>query len=300
MNFYQLEVFCTVAKVSSFTRAARLLHLTQPAVSAQVKGLEAALGVQLFNRHGRGVSLTHAGELVYDYARKILALASTMEREIAETISDTGGHLRIAATEIVGRYILPCTVWTFRRSHPSTKIHIQIASKELVLRLLDEGAADVAVLEGEVPAEGRQVQSMGREQVVLITPPSRKWRDKKEVDLEELLEENIVVSLQDTTMRSLWGEALKAAGVDEGRVSIVEVGGEEGLKSAVMAGLGVALVLKITALKEIHEGTLHSVKVRRLPASLPLHAVYRPDAAPGITRRFVSMVCNTPIDCANG
>lgn len=173
VNLSQFDVFCTVAKTKSFSKAARLLHLTQPAVSAQIHSLEEYFGVQLFRRSGQGVELTEAGELAYKYARQVLDLVATMEKHLDSLSGLEDEELVVAASSSVGNYALPCSIWAFRDQHPKARVRLEIANRSQVLARIRENGVPVAVVEGPVE-DGEEFVAckVASDELVIIAPPA--------------------------------------------------------------------------------------------------------------------------------
>ena len=137
MEDHKLKVFCTVAETKSFSKASEIIHLTQPAVSLQIQALEELYETKLFDRSSNMVSLTSAGEVLYRYAKEILALYAAAEKNIGELTGLVKGSISVGASSTIGNYLLPSVVADFRRTHPKIKIHLFVVNTKRVIDLLN-------------------------------------------------------------------------------------------------------------------------------------------------------------------
>src|SRR6516165_635154 len=153
MNLNHLTIFHAVAQTGSMTLGAERLDISQPAVSKQVRDLERALGVHLFDRIGRRVRLSRAGEILADYARRLFALAHEAETAMADVRAVGRGRLVIGASTTIGTYLLPGVVAEFWRQHPRVELLIQIENTEQVHRRVAGHELDLGLTEGPVEEE---------------------------------------------------------------------------------------------------------------------------------------------------
>lgn len=148
MENFRLKVFRVVAERLNFTQAADALHLTQPAVTLQIKTLEAQLQVRLFDRTGSRVTLTTAGELLLQYARQIEELTIKAQAELGQITGDERGRLALGASTTVAQYILPGLVGKFLESHPRVDTFLYGANTEEIVTSIVEKRVDLAFIEG--------------------------------------------------------------------------------------------------------------------------------------------------------
>src|SRR5262249_37355403 len=153
MNLNHLAIFHAVAQTGSMTVGAERLDISQPAVSKQVRELESSLHVGLFDRVGRRIRLTQAGEILADYARRLFALAHEAEEAMAEVRAVRRGRLVIVASTTIGSYLLPAVVAEFWRRHPEVELLVHVENTERVQRRLADHELDVGLTEGFVEEE---------------------------------------------------------------------------------------------------------------------------------------------------
>ncbi|WP_309712416.1 LysR substrate-binding domain-containing protein, partial [Armatimonas sp.] len=175
MELRQLEAFVTVARRASFTRAAEELHLTQPAVTRQIAALESELGALLFDRLGKSIQLTGAGETLLGYAEHILRLNDEAHEALSELAAGRAGRIAIGAASTLATYVLPPLLTQFRQEHPGIELSLRTGLSARVRELVLSGVVDIGLVttEGE-PAEQEGVlisESLGAYETVLAVPP---------------------------------------------------------------------------------------------------------------------------------
>lgn len=297
MHIWQLEVFCAVARVKSFSRAARLLHLTQPGVSAQISSLEKSLGIRLFHRHSQGVELTPAGQVAFEYARRILELVEAMEKALSAT--DETRQLIIGATQTVGNYALPCTVWAFKEKNPLCDIRLEIAPAQEVTVGVLNGTFDLGVLEGceeaSPPDPELVVRPLPSDELVAIVTANGKWANISSLRPQDLLSLPLVLREAGSGVREAIEHCLAQAGISSADLRVAAVmGSNEAIKSAVSSGRGVSILSRLAVQKELKTGTLKALKVEGL-GPLRVHLIHRRDPfLSSLARRFIRFL--TPAD----
>jgi DNA-binding transcriptional LysR family regulator len=235
----QLEYFVAVARHRHFGRAAAAAYVTQPALSQQVRRLEAELGVALLRRTSRGVALTPAGEDLLVRAERILAEAAQARGEMDEHAGVVRGAVRVASTT-ADAMRLPEVLAAFHREHPAVRLALRQASSAEVLALLRRGAVDLGVLAlGAQPTEGLDVTPLGSEPLRAITGPDDPFTAVV-IDLEGLRGRPFVLPEPGTALRETVMAACQEYGFSP--VPLLEVGDPATVRFLVNAGLGVSLV----------------------------------------------------------
>jgi DNA-binding transcriptional LysR family regulator len=235
----QLEYFVAVARHRHFGRAAEAAYVTQPALSQQVRRLEAELGVALLRRTSRGVELTPAGADLLTRAEAILAEVAGARSVMDEHAGLVRGAVRVAATA-ADAVRLPEVVAAFHREHPGVRIALRQASAAEALELVRRGAVDLAVLSLAGDAGGLTVTPLGEEPLRLIVEPGDPLADAGPVRLGELSGRAFVLAEPGSALRSTVMASCQAEGFSP--VPLLEVGDPSAVRFLVGAGLGVALV----------------------------------------------------------
>lgn len=254
MNHAQLRAFHAVASEGSFTRAAAALRVTQPTVSAQVKELEEAYGVKLFERVGRGVEITELGKALHEITRRQFALEAEAEQLMASARGLLRGHLRVGAD--APYHVIPL-LSGFTRRYPGIKLTLAFGNSHEVLDGLLERKTDVAVLADLEPDERLHAIPLRRDRLVLFVARDHPWAGRKGVRLKELAGERVVLREPGSITRALFERAVEAAGVALG--DTLEIGSREAVREAVAAGLGLGVVFE----SEFgHDARLHRLAIR--------------------------------------
>ncbi len=269
MDLRALEVFCKVVELRSFSRAAEAVYLTQPTVSGHIKALEAELGLQLLDRAGKTVTPTQAGELLYGYARRLLALRDEAQQAISEHKGGLKGHLVIGGSSIPGAYILPPLVVAFKREHPDVTITLSVGGSHEVVRRVIEGTLEMGMV-GARFEEGRVAyEPYAQDELVLAVAASHPWARRGTVRLEELPQQPFIMRERGSGTRKVMEEALAAHALDPSGLHVVlEVTGNEAVRQALKAGAGVAVISRRAIqddvrCKMIAVLRLHGVKLSR-------------------------------------
>jgi len=252
-----------VAENKSFSRAARELFISQPAVSLHIHKLENELGVSLFNRSEKGVELTHAGMVLYKYARKILDLVTEAETEINRINGVIKGRLTIGATLTIGEYVLPGIIGGFKQLFPQVEILMHVQNTEVIVEELLAGHYDLALIEGLCDNPRIQKKKFLDDEIVLIASNDHPWSKKEIVTLEEVCNSNLILREPGSGTRLITEMALSRAGVDLSKLNIMmELGSSEAIKASVASNLGVAFISKWTLEKELKLELLKVIKIK--------------------------------------
>ena len=246
MELRQLAYFDAVARHGSFTKAARRLHVAQPAVSAQIRRLEAELGTTLLERTTRRVALTHAGELFLARARQALSQLDGARADLAELSAVLRGQVRIGATQVLGALDLPAALAQFRRRYPGVCLALHSGLIAKLLRLLDAGDVDLVVgpVHDDLPA-AFAARPLAAESMVLVTPPGHRLAAQRGATLAAAGDEPFVCLASDSRLHTILTEAAAAEGFAP-RIEF-ETYSPASIRELVAAGLGVALLARSAA-----------------------------------------------------
>ena len=272
MDLRQLEVFAKVAELGSFSRAGHALHLTQPTVSEHVRSLEQELGVRLLDRLGRGASVTRAGELLLGYAARILALHREARQALDSFQGRMTGELVVGASTIPGEYILPALVGRFRDKYPETAISLRIADSQVVVDWVAQGRVELGVVGACPPQHGVAYRELLPDEEVLVVPASHPWHGRRQVTLEELKAEPLVIRERGSGTRAALEEALAAASTHLGHFRVVgEMGSTQAVKQAVRAGVGVSVLSRRAVDDDCRRGVLGCLRIKGLEVTRAFH-----------------------------
>jgi DNA-binding transcriptional LysR family regulator len=271
MNLNHLAIFHAVAQAGSMTLGAERLDISQPAVSKQVQELERALGVHLFDRIGRRVHLSRAGEILADYAGRLFALAQEAEEAMADVRALGRGRLVIGASTTIGSYLLPGVLAEFWRRHPNVELLVEIDNTEQIHRRLIGRELDIGLTEGFVEEEALDAEVFHHDELVVIAAPGHRLAGKLRVPLSAVRQEAFVFREPGSGTRAVEERALAPFGLPA-RV-VMALGSTEAIKRMVAEGVGLAIVSRLAARAECDAATLAVLPVAGLHIERPLYLV---------------------------
>lgn len=257
MEDHKLKVFCTVAETKSFSKTSEIIHLTQPAVSLQIQALEEIYETKLFDRSSSFINLTPSGEILYKYAKDILNLYAETEKEIGKITGLIKGSITIGASTTIGNYVLPTLIADFRKKHPKIKINVFIGNTKRIVDLLNSGGVDIGLVEGETLKHKMKTDPIITDELTFIVPPFHPWAKKKVVSILEVTKEPFILREEGSGTRQMIEKYLSSHGINTGDMRIALVlGSTESIKEAVESGMGISIVSKWAARKEVKYGSL--------------------------------------------
>lgn len=263
MELRHLRYFEAVARHSHVTRAAAELHIAQPALSKQISQLEQELGVALFDRVGRNVRLTEAGEALLPHARAVMAQVEAARAAMAERIGLRKGRATIGTPPTVGTQLLPKALAEFHRRYPGIELRVHEAGIQTLLDLMETGLTDVAIVTLPVEDEHLTVVPLFSEDLVIAIWPEHPLAVQNSVPMDILRNEHWVLSPENYELRESTLDACRRAGFSP---QIVLDGGEtDTLLKLVAAGVGIALVprLAVQGRSDLVALTIEGMEVRR-------------------------------------
>ncbi len=286
---YRLTVFRAVAAQRSFRRAAEQLYLTQPAVTQQIKALEELIGLPLFDRSGREVTLTPAGELLLRYAEEASEVLEHASIELAALIGHLSGTLRIAASTTIAQYILPPLLGAFLRLHPAVRVELDSSNTESVAEAIATGRAALGLVEG--PPHTSQVRSeiWLADELVLLVSPSHEWASQRFITLQQLAAAPLLMRERGSGTREVIETTLDAAGLPARDLRLaMELNSTEAILGCIEYGVGVGFVSRSAVQRQLAIGTLSIVQVKGL--SIPRDLLLLLPAGPEPTGAAAAML----------
>ena len=260
MELWQLEVFSAVAEEKSFSRAGEKIGRTQPAISSAIKLLEGELGEPLFDRLGKSVRLTAAGELLSEYSKRLLSLREEAVLAIGELRGLSRGSLRLGANETTCLYVLPEVLAAFTRSYPHVQVDIQRAITRSITERVIEGTLDFGIV--TLPIRNARLQSITihRDELALIVGPEHLLAQRRSVKMTDLENEPFILHKIGTTTRERLMKHFDDGGVKM-KVTM-ELASIETIKRFVSIGMGISIVPRLCIAKELEEGSLKALSIR--------------------------------------
>ncbi len=262
MDLRQVEIFYHVAKHLSFSKAADALLLTQPTISGHIKTLEANLDLILFDRLGREVSLTRAGDMLYSYAKRLLATKVSALQALQELQSGLSGELVVGGSSIPGQYLLPRVLGKFRPQYPSITIVLSITDTMETLERIVRGDLELGIVGAVVPHAQVAFHPFIEDELVLALPAGHPWATRSTVPLEALSGEAFIQRERGSGSRLVVEQTLAKAGLEPSRLNVVaEMATTEAIKQGIKAGLGLSLISGLALEDEIRAGSIATVRI---------------------------------------
>jgi len=271
---HRLLTFVTVAEEKSFTRAANVLHITQPAVTQHIQNLECEYNVSLLERGKGSVTLTKAGEIAFHQAKQILAHYKETKRLIDELLYGDSGSIVISASFTFGEYILPYVLRRFQKLYPQITFMVNIVNSDDVMHQVQSREADIGIIENEFSSENLKVVSFAQDTVSVIAASNHDFYVGEVPTLEELATQTWILREKGSGTREVAEKALKELEITPAHV--LELGSIQIIKGAVEAGLGISVLSNWTVRKELALNTLRVVNLESLSLTRSFSYVYLP------------------------
>ncbi len=256
----RLQVFHAVAKQSSFTKAAETLFMTQPAVTFQIKQLEEHFNTRLFDRgHGK-ISLTPAGEVVLDYAERILSLSAELDTRISELTGEVQGLLLIGASMTIAEFMLPRVLGEFKVAYPGVKARLTVANSETIEHGVAAHSLDIGLIEAPSRLPSLSTEECCEDELQVVCSPAHVLAKLKSVTPKQLLQYAYISREPGSGTREVTDNYFRHAGfAPEDMNAVMELGSPDAIKGVVETGLGFAVMSKMIVAKEKQLGVLVAV-----------------------------------------
>jgi len=275
LNVHEMNVFLTAAETQNFSEAARQLHMTQPAVSMQVQSLEQRLGVDLFERSGRRIQLSEAGETLMPMARELVSMSLRIEETMKSLGGEVVGHLKLGCSTTAGKYILPQLIARFRRMHPGVHVTVFNSKRDQVMDMLCDGTTHISMVSSLVNCRDAEFQPFFTDRAVLIVPIDHPWANRDSIMPQELCEVDFILRDDTAGTRQMMIEGLIEHGIHLDDLKVVmELGNAEAIEIAVEEGIGVSIVSRLVAQRGVDLGRIKTVEVEGLNLERKIYMAY--------------------------
>jgi DNA-binding transcriptional LysR family regulator len=268
----RLQVFHAVAKQLSFTKAAEVLFMTQPAVTFQIKQLEEHFNTRLFDRgHGK-ISLTPAGDVVLEYAERILGLSSEMDVRLTEMTGEIGGSLLVGASTTIAEFMLPRILGEFKGAYPNVRARLVVANSETIETRVSEHTIDIGFIESLSHQPNLQCETCCDDELMVICNPKFPLAKHKELTPQHLVDHPYVSREPGSGTREVTDAYLRRAGVLPEQMNLVmELGSPVALNGVIETGLGFAIASRASVAKAQRLGDLVAIPLKpRLQRTLSM------------------------------
>ncbi len=269
-----LETFARAAEASCFSAAARVLGLTQAAVSQRIAILERSLGRPLFQRCGGRVLLTDAGQQLYSFAQQIFQLHHEARRQIAGQQVPPTGELLLAASSVPGEHLLPALLAEFGKAYPRVYVRVAVSDSMAAVAQIERGEASLGLVGRTTDNPRLEFRPLVGDELLLVVPRGHALCRRMSVSIRQLADYPLVLREVGSGMRHCFEKSLERAGLSlaEMRVAL-ELGSNEAIKEAVLRGAGVAVLSRYAVQRELEAGRLRAVRIRGLNCRRDLYLV---------------------------
>ena len=287
----QLEIFCKVLELESFSKAAGAVFLAQASVSERIATLEGMVGARLFDRMGRQVVPTAAGKLLYKHACLLLEMKKAACNEMQDFLGMKKGEIRIGGSTIPGEYILPKVIGRFHDKNPFVSVILNIADTSEIENRVLKGDLELGVV-GSKSSQGSLIcLELWDDELVLAVSKGHKWADKKEIEINNLSKEPFILRETGSGTLKIIKEYFKAAGagnIDSLNV-VARFGSSTAVKEGIKSGLGISILSSIAFETELKNGILKALKIKGLLMLRKFYLIRD-------KRRSVSPLCQAMLD----
>lgn len=265
MDLWQLHIFCKVVELKSFSRAGKEVHLSQPTVSSHIRTLEEYFQCRLVDRLAKEAVPTRAGQLLYRYARKLIALRNETESAMAEFQGKIRGRLVVGGSTIPGAYILPGIIGGFTKAHPGACVSLVIGDTDKIIADTVSGELEMSVVGAKTTDRNVVQEKFCDDDMRLIVSGNHPWSTKRKISLEMLCKEPFVAREAGSgTLKSI-RQSLAQAGIDPDSLNVVsEMGSTQAVVQSVKAGLGVSILSTVAVSESLAAGSLRALTVTGL------------------------------------
>ncbi len=270
-----LKVFVTVIEQKNFSRAGDILNLSQPGVSLHIRNLENELGTKLIYRSPKQVQITEPGKILYRHAKQMLNHYETAKREINEFNNVVSGTMKIGASFTIGEYYLPKVLAEFAAQYPMVDIQIIISNSNDVIQGIRSNKLDIGLIEGETDYKDIDVMPFMNDEMIVVVPPDHPLSQMDLIEGNMLQNQTWVLREQGSGTRTYSDKLLSSLELNIKKSFIFT--SIQGVKEAVMAGLGIALLSRLTVQKELKSNELKTFHLKNEPLIRPFSIVKKLD-----------------------
>jgi DNA-binding transcriptional LysR family regulator len=273
MDLHYLKIFNTVAKYMSFKKASEELHISQPAISIQVKKLENQSGLKLIYKIGNKLYLSDSGIMLYEYTKKIFAIVEEMENRVINQKDQIDGTINLGASNTPGTYILPYIIGEMKKRYPNAKVNLHIADTSEITAFIDHGTLDIAVNGGNCEYQDYiYVEKLINDRLVFVASPDNPLCENEYINSEDLQRTSFIVHNTTSQLYTYFIKIVEQFNIPEN--ICMYLGSIDAIKHAVMADLGVSIMPYYSVKQEIDSGMLIELKMRYENLEYPYSLIY--------------------------
>ncbi len=265
MDLWQLHIFCKVVEHKSFSKAAKIVQISQPTISSHIKDLENHFGCRLIDRLSREAVPTKAGELLYQYARRLLTLRDETEMAIHEFNGKIKGKLVVGGSTIPGGYILPMIIGAFSKHYPEVSIHLIIGDTRKIINDTLSGECELGIVGAVAKDESVYQEKLIEDDMKLVIPFDHKWAAKKSLPLATLLKEPFIIRESGSgTLESVETNLnTKGYSIRDFNIAVV-MGSTAAVIQGIKSKVGVSIISTVAISEDLQSGKLKALSIEGL------------------------------------
>lgn len=272
MNLEYLESFYATVTHNSISKAASLLHLSQPGLSGQLKSLENELGVTLLIRSNKGVELTEEGTVVFNYAETLLSIQGNIKRDLIN-LNQEVPKLMIGACKSVGEYALPCSLFTFKDVHEEVAIHMEVINSTKVIQKLQDHTINIGIIQYAFDIEDLNITPIVSDELLLV---GNSILSPSTISLDDLKGLPLILREDESGTRHIMEEALRSKDVLIEDLNIIyALNSPEAIKSSIVSGKGFSFLPRIVVASELKNQSLKIIEIEDLKIDFSYYLVSR-------------------------
>lgn len=262
MDIWQLNIFCKVVELKSFSKAGNNIHLSQPTVSSHIKDLEEHFDCRLIDRLGKEALPTKAGELLYKHAKKIISMRDKTEMALAEFKGEKRGHLVVGGSTIPGGYILPGIIGKFINKYPEVTIALEISDTEKIISNIGQGLIEIAITGAKSNDKNITQEAVFEDEMVLIVNADHKWCAKKSITPDMIMTEPFIMREEGSgTLKSIQ-LSFENAGFDHTQLNIIAtMGNTAAISQGIKSNVGISIMSPKAVVDDLKEGRLKALEI---------------------------------------
>ena len=277
ITLQQMEILVALVETGSFTKAAGKFYLSQPSLTKQIQNLEGAAGTRMVNRGRTGISLTPEGQILYNYAKRMLRLREDAKERIGRIKEQESGPIYISASTIPATYILPRLLSNLTQTHPDIQIHMQIHDSEETLQTVLADQAEMGFI-GKASLHKKIVaERLWKDHLALVVPANHPLANRESVAVKEITGIPFVVRERGSATRDIVEQNLqKYLDISLSTFNVIcEMGSSEAVKEAILAGLGVSILSVFAVGRELSQGLLKAVTISDCNIERHFYLIYK-------------------------
>lgn len=290
MDLHYLELFNTIAKYESYKKASELLHISQPALSVQIKKLESQIGLKLFDKTGNRIHLNENGIMLQQYTRKIFDIVDELQNHISDMQNTVGGTLNIGGSNSPGSYILPEVIGAFKKLYPGIRFNLHISDTSEISELIHNGTLDIAVNGGNCQYNSYiSVEKLFDDKLVIVASPQNPYFSKESLTSVELKHQSFVMHKVDSQLYQCYKRLIGELNIPE-NISMY-LGNIDAIKKAVSSDLGISLLPYVAVKFELMNGLLKVLDIPEFKTDYPYQLIYNKNKTLSpASRKFINFI----------